>query len=75
MNSTVVMLPAAESLTMTRTPTMCRSTKMLTLNLRMKQALITLFNSAGGLKATINNPQVSQEAKDSAKERLEGMNQ
>lgn len=54
---------------------MCRSTKMLTLNLRMKQALITLFNSAGGLKATINNPQVSQEAKDSAKERLEGMNQ
>ena len=31
-------------------------------------------DSAGGLKATMNNPQVSQEAKDSAKERLEGMN-
>ncbi|KAI4194019.1 MAG: hypothetical protein LQ350_008029 [Teloschistes chrysophthalmus] len=29
-------------------------------------------NVAGGLKATMNNPNVSQEAKDSAKERLEG---
>ncbi|KAL8708363.1 MAG: hypothetical protein Q9220_006743 [cf. Caloplaca sp. 1 TL-2023] len=40
-------------------------------------------NVAGGLKAsvlrlglvTLNNPQVSQDAKDSAKERLEGMGQ
>lgn len=30
-------------------------------------------NVAGGLKATVNNPQVSQEAKDSAKERLNNM--
>ncbi|MBW0481224.1 hypothetical protein O181_020939 [Austropuccinia psidii MF-1] len=28
-------------------------------------------NVAGGLKATINNPKVSQEAKDSAQHRLE----
>ncbi|KAL8684920.1 MAG: hypothetical protein Q9224_006065 [Gallowayella concinna] len=30
-------------------------------------------NVAGGLKATVNNPQVSQEAKDSAQERLKDM--
>ena len=30
-------------------------------------------NVAGGLKATINNPQVSDEAKQSAKERLDQM--
>lgn len=30
-------------------------------------------NVAGGLKATVNNPQVSQEAKESAKERLNQM--
>lgn len=28
---------------------------------------------AGGLKATINNPNVSEEAKESAKERLDNM--
>ncbi|KAL8913508.1 MAG: hypothetical protein Q9171_001696 [Xanthocarpia ochracea] len=32
-------------------------------------------NVAGGLKATVNNPQVSQEAKDSAQERLKDMGQ
>lgn len=31
-------------------------------------------NVAGGLKATLKNPNVSDEAKESAKERLEGMN-
>lgn len=30
-------------------------------------------NVAGGLKATINNPNNSEEAKQSAKERLDGM--
>ncbi|KAF7845707.1 hypothetical protein BT93_L1060 [Corymbia citriodora subsp. variegata] len=30
-------------------------------------------NVAGGLKATLNNPNTSQEAKDSAKERLDAM--
>ncbi|KAL8995985.1 MAG: hypothetical protein Q9169_004401 [Polycauliona sp. 2 TL-2023] len=30
-------------------------------------------NVAGGLKATVNNPQVSQDAKDSAQERLNEM--
>ncbi|KAI2625831.1 conidiation-specific protein 6 [Hypoxylon sp. NC1633] len=30
-------------------------------------------NVAGGLKATINNPRVSDEAKESAKERLDDM--
>ncbi|KAJ9667138.1 hypothetical protein H2201_002658 [Coniosporium apollinis] len=30
-------------------------------------------NVAGGLKATISNPNTSQEAKDSAKERLDNM--
>jgi len=30
-------------------------------------------NVAGGLKATLKNPNVSQEAKDSAEERLEQM--
>ena len=31
--------------------------------------------SAGGLKATMHNPNVSEEAKQSAKERLDGMKQ
>ena len=30
-------------------------------------------NVAGGLKATINNPKTSQSAKESAEERLSGM--
>lgn len=38
------------------------------------EMLIPFPFSAGGLKATINNPQVSQDAKDSAKERLDNMN-
>ncbi|KAI4168693.1 MAG: hypothetical protein LQ343_006197 [Gyalolechia ehrenbergii] len=32
-------------------------------------------NVAGGLKATVNNPKVSDEAKESAKERLKDMGQ
>lgn len=30
-------------------------------------------NVAGGLKATLNNPNTSEDAKQSAKERLEGL--